>query len=835
MTVILLLIIVMGVLFFIGMKKLDNRIDSLSKRLSQIEKKDLPSQALTQSLHEQTVVESITFNPKPPSPPNPIIVKLKDFLLGGNVIAKIGIVILFFGVAFLLRFAAAHVDLPIFARLLGVFFTGIVMVALGCKLVSHNKNYATILQGGGVGLMYLSIYAAFMFYHLLNPLPVFLLLLSVVIVSGWLACFYDAKLLALFSMLGGFLAPLLISTETQNYSLLFSYYLLLNMAIAVSCWFKSWPELNLIGFVFTFIISALWGHYTYQAGYFSQAELFLIIFFLFYVLLCVLLTLKQVHVQKKWTYNVLLLATPVVVFSLQIGLVKAIPYGLAWSAFALFIFYALLAGMIYLFKSTQLRHLISIFTALSLLFATITLPLVLANIDVASAWALESILVLYFGMRESNSAARLGAGLILLACNILSLWNALYEPNTTFISEYYLSSLLVVIANFICSYLFFSLPSKKYGEHEFAKLFFVLASIAWYYLNLSQLWLYVNYDNLFFTTLLFIANSSLLAWLLGEYLAWVWLRNLSLLLLPAMMVLSVLSHPNFLQMHGGTLTWLYSFVVFYFILYRHEQFPGSFLATLHLIASLYLIWFVADQVDLLLRQYQRLSITWQYMAWGMIPALAIYLSCYKKFFLSWPLKEYQKTYQYKMSFTLVIFLLFWFLKTNTLPGNFNIVSYIPLINPLDITITLVFISFVVWYQIAKPWLDKNLEAQSFSFALALLSLLIFIWLNVMVFRTIHQWLHIPYNPISLLRSVAAQMCLSILWAVLALIATYVASKRQLRELWFIGLVLILIVITKLFLIDMSGSNTLERIITFIGVGILFLINGYISPLPPKSK
>jgi uncharacterized membrane protein len=43
------------------------------------------------------------------------------------------------------------------------------------------------------------------------------------------------------------------------------------------------------------------------------------------------------------------------------------------------------------------------------------------------------------------------------------------------------------------------------------------------------------------------------------------------------------------------------------------------------------------------------------------------------------------------------------------------------------------------------------------------------------------------------------------------------------------------VVLKLFIVDLSGTGTIARIVSFLVVGILMLIIGYFSPLPPKNE
>jgi uncharacterized membrane protein len=51
----------------------------------------------------------------------------------------------------------------------------------------------------------------------------------------------------------------------------------------------------------------------------------------------------------------------------------------------------------------------------------------------------------------------------------------------------------------------------------------------------------------------------------------------------------------------------------------------------------------------------------------------------------------------------------------------------------------------------------------------------------------------------------------------------------------VGAALIAGVVAKLFFVELRNHEGYERIISFIGVGLLLLIVGYFSPLPPKAE
>jgi uncharacterized membrane protein len=50
----------------------------------------------------------------------------------------------------------------------------------------------------------------------------------------------------------------------------------------------------------------------------------------------------------------------------------------------------------------------------------------------------------------------------------------------------------------------------------------------------------------------------------------------------------------------------------------------------------------------------------------------------------------------------------------------------------------------------------------------------------------------------------------------------------------LGGLLIGVVVAKLFFVELGNRGGLERIVSFIGVGVLLLVVGYFAPLPPRQ-
>ncbi|WP_455384397.1 DUF2339 domain-containing protein, partial [Acidihalobacter prosperus] len=243
------------------------------------------------------------------------------FLTEGNVVAKIGVIVLFFGLAFLLKYAADRDLFPIEARLVLVGAGGIVLLGLGWLLRRRHTAYALVLQGGGIGIVYLTLYAAFRLYGLLPATPAFVLMLAVVAGAAALAVLQDARSLAALGIVGGFLAPVLAGTDSGRHTELFTYYLLLDLGILIVAWRKAWRELNLLGFMFTFVIGTAWGVLRYKPALFATTEPFLLAFFLVFLVTAVLFAHRRAQGHRDYVQSTLVFGPPLVGFGLQASLV----------------------------------------------------------------------------------------------------------------------------------------------------------------------------------------------------------------------------------------------------------------------------------------------------------------------------------------------------------------------------------------------------------------------------------------------------------------------------------------------------------------------------------
>jgi uncharacterized membrane protein len=181
-----------------------------------------------------------------------MVTALLRWFMQGNPLAKLGIILLFLGLAFLFRYSVERSLFPLELRLAVAALGAMALLFLGWRLRHKQPVFALILQGGATGALYLTVFGAFRLWQMLPMSLAFALLLLICAASVGLAVLQRALSLAMLASLGGYAAPLLLSSGGGSHVTLFSFYLLLSVGIlAISVW-QHWRELNLLGMFFTF-------------------------------------------------------------------------------------------------------------------------------------------------------------------------------------------------------------------------------------------------------------------------------------------------------------------------------------------------------------------------------------------------------------------------------------------------------------------------------------------------------------------------------------------------------------------------------------------------------
>jgi uncharacterized membrane protein len=768
---------------------------------------------------------------------------VRDFFTTGNIVVKVGAIILFFGVAFLLKYAADRSLFPIELRLLAVVAVGFVMLIVGWRLRADKLEYGLVLQGAGVGLLYLTVFAASKYYQLLPVGWSFVLMLILVALSGLLAVKQDAKSLALFGATGGFLAPILMSTGSGSHITLFSYYALLNVGIFAIAWFKSWRVLNLVGFLFTFAISAAWGYKAYLPEHFVSTESFLILFYVFYLIIPILFAFKLAPKLKGYVDGTLVFGLPLIAFSLQSGLVDQFEYGQAITAVAMAVIYLSLAKVLWLPEKDGFRLLAESYLALGVTFASLAMPLALDARWTAAVWSLEGAGLVWVGLRQSHLVPRLmgvilsvGAGIAFIDSTSRHL-----PESMPMINSAYIGMVLVSLSAFFISYLYHKYQLRTCSlEFKLTVVMLIWGLIWWFYAGIAEIDRFVAHHYELKVSALFIALSTFIQVVISHKFNWLKFSLSAFLLLPVSVLILLIefifyNHINPMT-YLGFIAWPVTLFVHLLILRRKQDtWPQWMLTIWHAVGvmfvALIITWAVENWVD----SIQILSATWATSAIGFMLSLIAWSLMRYGHKLTWPVQHFPHAYYSLGLLPIMLALLFWQISASTTAGNPSPLNYIPILNPLDLAQGLAVAVLVYWLWFINKFVENKWLAISPVFIASMAALMGFVWINIIIARSVHVFGHVYYSDYAMLHSSLYQASTSIVWSVIAMTLMLVAYRKSSRYFWFAGAGLLALVVVKLFFVDLVDNGSISRIVSFLAVGGLMLVIGYLSPLPPKSK
>jgi len=764
----------------------------------------------------------------------------RAWLLGGNTIAKAGIGILFIGLAFLAKYAAEHALLPVEYRLAGIGTVALVLLGLGWRLRASRPAYAQALQGGAVAVLYLTLFVAFRFYGVLAAGPVFALMVLVAGLAAALAVLQDARGLALIGALGGFATPLLVSSGSGNHVALFSYYLVLDLGIAAVAWFRNWRLLNAVGFVFTFGVAAAWGVLKYEPAHYAVAQGFLVAYFLLFNAV-LLMPARRLAAEPSrsdaWVNGGLLFGVPTLAFALQHGLMRDTPYGTALSALVLAGFYVALATR--LRRMPALAVLFDATLAIATVFISLVIPFALDARSTGGAWALEGAGLLWLGFRQQRLVPRLfGYALLMIAGITLLMAHQWHGAPTAIFNAWFLNALLLAVAALAGAFFVQRGTAGRPGTDAEAPAEGLL--IGWGFLwalgaAALEIGLFATERQSITAWLVALSVIALPCALLALRLRW---RNLGLplmglapaLLLAALASVALLDNP---AQQGGWWAWPLALAVQLLLLKSlAPNWPAGARHTVHAIGPVLLAVLGSQLGGDITRGWGDEATAWPWLGTLAVPALLLLLLPRGSTARRWPVRAEPAAYQATAGAVLTVGLLLWTLLANWWStGAARPLPHVPLLNPLDLGVATALFAVALWLQNEAV---RVRLASAGRVPLALLCAIAFFWINAMLLRAFHHWGGVPYRMDEWMHSLPVQTGVTLLWSATALALMWLSARRAQRAVWMVGAGLLAAVVAKLLLVDLSGSGTVTRIVSFIGVGLLMLVIAYVAPLPSNE-
>lgn len=762
----------------------------------------------------------------PPEPRQPGIIErafdaARNWLTVGNVPVKIGMLVLFFGVAALLKYAAdaGWFTLPIEFRLIGIAVAALAGLVFGWRQRAKRSAFALSLQGGAIGLLMLTVFAAFRVYGVIPSGAAFALLLLIVAGSGVLAVRQHAMALAVLAMLGGYLAPVLISTGSGSHVALFGYYAVLNIAVFAIAWLRPWRVLNLIGFFFTYAIGTLWGVLSYRPEHFATTEPFLILFFVIYLLVPLLYARKREPTRRDVIDGTLVFGNPLVAFALQAALLHDDRITLAWSALAMAAIYAALAWR--LLRRESMRLLGEAHAILAVGFATLAVPLALSAAATSCVFALEGAGLVWLALRQQRRLPLLtGIALQLLAG--FAWWVGDHVgAGPPLLNGVAIGALLIGVAGWISGALLVGRSHRGIG---------VLATLwgtGWWLTGWAvEIDRVVPVDSQPDALLALVSVTAALmafAWRRWNHAVHAWIAAAGLLLAMPLAVWQSFKHVQPFA-DWGLAAWIVFAAAGWQVLRALRNSPAAAIAqhgwlwswTLALSLLLY-TW--ADRTGL--------ADGWRW-AFALLPLLALaWAATFKPAITAWPLRADETTLRRGLPALIVIALLIGLVANLAARGATSPLPFVPLLNPLEL------VQIAMLLLIARTPLRDPSTGNTTHLPRLLIVGLGFLFVSIATLRGVHHLAGLPWDGV-LAWTRVAQTSLTVVWSLLGMAAWIIGSKRNRRTLWLAGAALMGVVLLKLLLVDRQHLGNLYGIASFIAYGLLCTVIGYLAPAPAKA-
>ena len=197
-----------------------------------------------------------------------------EFALGSQVFTIVGVVALLIGVAFFLRYAFENNFITETMRVMFGLLLGAVLCSVGAWIRKMYVDYGSALFGAGLGVLYVSVYAAYDFYHMIGTGFAFVALILVTLIGLVAALVYDSLPLISYSLAGAFIITYLLPLS-ENVHTFFLYMIVLNALVIALTTFKRWPELTMGTIIASFFIITGWLVSNYNDALFVPVSFYL--------------------------------------------------------------------------------------------------------------------------------------------------------------------------------------------------------------------------------------------------------------------------------------------------------------------------------------------------------------------------------------------------------------------------------------------------------------------------------------------------------------------------------------------------------------------------------
>ena len=324
-------------------------------------------------------------------------------LLFGNIILKIAIVAFILGIGLFLKYSIDKDWIPIWGRVLIGIWVGMAMLIGGIKMIGNrHKLFSEALFGGGIAVLYLSVFSAFALegFKFIDANFAYIAMVAITILAGIISIRFDAKSTAIFGLIGGFATPFLLSTGSGNYVGLLSYMLMLNLGVLYISLYKNWSLLAWLAFGITALTQLATVEQTIN-DFIPLLGLYTL-FFIIYSIVPFISDIKESRERLEKVSVFLFWANFIVAILSFLLLFQHYNIELLYYAGVTVVLAGYLLGYASLLKARNslLKNLFYIVLAQSIALLLVTPAFIFSGASLTIVWAVESLMLLWIATKS---------------------------------------------------------------------------------------------------------------------------------------------------------------------------------------------------------------------------------------------------------------------------------------------------------------------------------------------------------------------------------------------------------------------------------------------------
>lgn len=407
---------------------LQQQLNELTRQLQTIQQKILqlqqqlnsiqPDNGLTEQISYKTQTQ-ISSKPKKTSFSINQHSALENFI-GLKIINLVGIIVLLIGISIGVKYAIDKNLITPLTRIILAYAASACLFILSIILRKNYKGFSAILFSGAMASAYFTTYGAFTYYNLFSQTICFIIMVMIAVYTAVTSLKYNRQEIAITGMVGAYAIPLLISTNHENYVLLFSYILVMNAGILFISFKRSWKILNLLALIITWSFFNGWLLFKYENANRFYALVFMCVYYILFLLSAFAFNItKKIKLDRRQLLHILInnFALYVSLLSIFNASSSDAIAAMVSAACAILFFILAVAGNNFFHEETMLNRM---HYAEALILIVLFISLEWSGLTITMLWTLTAIIVFALGIITKTVWPRLAA-ILLLGFTLLKL------------------------------------------------------------------------------------------------------------------------------------------------------------------------------------------------------------------------------------------------------------------------------------------------------------------------------------------------------------------------------------------------------------------------------